>query len=292
MGFRLRHLDRDLSLTDGDFLVGRTDECDLPLEGDPSVSRRHAVFHVTSDEIIVEDLGSRNGVRLNGLRIIGRAKVRPGDKVQIGSQEVCVIATGDDLATTLAAANAPTAQQLARVTLKRVADRGHEAEPIETKVTSLAEALGDDLGGEKKLDALRVLASVAEKALTMGRAEEAERILANPMGEVLAASRSSRPLYPPLAEHAACVAAKLAAATGKGAWVDYAIELYATLERPAPAVVIDGLLGALRRVTTADLGRLKAYVEALRRKLPSFGPADRFLFQRIEGLERLATLRS
>ena len=292
VGFRLRHQEHDLALPDGDFLVGRTEECDLPLEGDPSVSRRHAVFHVTSDEIVVEDLGSRNGVRLNGQRIIGRAKVRPGDKVHVGSQELHVIAVGDVLAATLAAAKAPTAQQVARVALKRVAHDALDVEHVDTKVTSVADAFGDDLGGIKKLEALRVLGSVAEKALTMGRADEAERILATPMGDVLAASRSKKALYAPLAEHAACVAAKLASATGKGAWVDYAIEIYATLERPAPAIVIDELLGALRRVSTADLGRLKAYVEAMRRQLPSFGPADRFLFQRIEGLERLATLRS
>jgi hypothetical protein len=74
-------------------------------------------------------------------------------------------------------------------------------------------------------------------------------------------------------------------------WVDYAIEIYATLGRPAPAVVIDELYTAFRKVGSLDLTKIKAYVEALRGQLPTFGPADRFLFQRIEGLERLATLR-
>ena len=56
--------------------------------------------------------------------------------------------------------------------------------------------------------------------------------------------------------------------------------------------MIDELYGAFRKVSSVDVARVKAYVEALRSLLPSFGPADRFLFQRIEGLERLATLRS
>ena len=40
-----------------------------------------------------------------------------------------------------------------------------------------------------------------------------------------------------------------------------------------------------------DLVRLRAYVAHLREKLASFGPAERFLIQRLEGLERLAALR-
>jgi hypothetical protein len=74
--------------------------------------------------------------------------------------------------------------------------------------------------------------------------------------------------------------------------VDYVIEIYAAQGRPVPAVVIDELYGAFRKVGAVDVSKVKAYVEALRGQLPSFGPADRFLFQRIEGLERLASLRS
>jgi predicted component of type VI protein secretion system len=292
VGFRLRHREQDLALGDGDFLIGRTAECDLPLENDPSVSRRHAVFHVAADDIVVEDLGSRNGVLLNGQRVIGRAKVRAGDKVRVGSQELHVIATGELLASTLAAANAPTAKQVARVILKRMAEDELDYDHVDTKVTVPRDAAPDDTIGAKKLDAFRVLASVAEKALVMGRADEAERMLATPLAEVLSAAGTDKRLHPPLAEQAACVAAKLATATAKGSWIDYAIELYATLGRPAPAVVIDELMGAFRRVTSADVGRLNAYVDALRAELPTFGPADRFLLQRLEGLGRLATRRS
>jgi hypothetical protein len=126
----------------------------------------------------------------------------------------------------------------------------------------------------------------------MGRADEAERVLASSLAEVIEASRKGKVVAAPLAEQATRFAAKLASATGKGAWVDYVVEIYTTLQRPAPAIVIDELYGAFRKVGSVDVARVKAYVEALREQLPTFGPADRFLFQRIEGLERLATLRS
>ena len=90
---------------------------------------------------------------------------------------------------------------------------------------------------------------------------------------------------------AARFAAKLATATAKGAWADYVIELYDAQVRPCPAPVVDELYNAFRKVNAIDLGRLRAYVARLREKQASLGPAERFLLQRLEGLERLAALR-
>jgi len=90
---------------------------------------------------------------------------------------------------------------------------------------------------------------------------------------------------------AARFAAKLATSTAKGAWADYVIELYDAQQRPCPAPVIEELYNAFRKVNAIDLGRLRAYLGRLREKQGSFGPAERFLIQRLEGLERLAALR-
>ncbi|WP_394838320.1 FHA domain-containing protein [Pendulispora rubella] len=143
----------------------------------------------------------------------------------------------------------------------------------------------------RRADAFTLLTGVAEKALAMGRAVEAERILASPLGDVIEASRAGKKIIPSLVDQAARFSAKLATATGKGAWADYVIELYSAQRRPCPAPVIDELYNALRRVTAIDLQRLREYIEELRTRLSTFGPAERFLFQRLEGLERLAALR-
>jgi hypothetical protein len=143
----------------------------------------------------------------------------------------------------------------------------------------------------RRADAFNLLGSVAEKALAMGRADEAERLLASALADVIEASRAGKRLQAPLVDMAARFSAKLASSTAKGAWADYVVELYAAQGRPCPAPVIDELYTAFRKVNAIDLVRLRAYVALLRDKLPTFGPADRFLFQRIEGLERLAALR-
>jgi pSer/pThr/pTyr-binding forkhead associated (FHA) protein len=285
--FRLRYLQHDLELAEGEFAIGRNATCQLSLD-DPLVSRRHAVFNVAANEILVEDLGSRNGVLVNGQKIEGRVRVKPGDKVLIGSQELTLLQVQDEASATLPMR--PTGA-MPKVTVSRNSEPSLEEDSV-TRIAYATSDIRDELSVVRRVDGFRVLASVAEKSLAMGRAEDAERVLASSLADVIESSRSGKAVPPALAEHAARFAAKLATATQKGSWVDYAIEIYATMQRPAPAVVIDELYGALRKVTTADVSKVKAYVEVLRGQLPSFGPADRFLFQRIEGLERLATLRS
>ena len=61
--------------------------------------------------------------------------------------------------------------------------------------------------------------------------------------------------------------------------------------RPCPAPVTDELYNAMRKVSSIDLLRLRGYIDLLRERVASFGPAERFQLQRIEGLERLAALR-
>jgi pSer/pThr/pTyr-binding forkhead associated (FHA) protein len=56
-----------------------------------NVSRRHARFTRSNGHVFVEDLGSLTGTRLNGERIAGRRRVRPGDLVEIGDFDLVVI---------------------------------------------------------------------------------------------------------------------------------------------------------------------------------------------------------
>jgi predicted component of type VI protein secretion system len=283
----------DLELGDGEFVIGRNASCQLSLD-DALVSRRHAIFRVGCGEVSVEDLGSRNGVLVNGKKIAGRVPVAPGDKVLIGSQELTLLQVSDDDGSP--PASAPATKRLTTLDLAPAdlasPDAGDDDSDIATMTAKPADPPADDVSFVRRMDGFRVLGSIAEKALAMGRAEEAERVLAASLAEVAETGRLGKKIPPPLAEQATRFAAKLATATAKGSWVDYVVDVYMTLQRPAPAVVVDELYAAFRKVAGVDVGRVKAYVEMLRERLPTFGPADRFLVQRIEGLERLATLRS
>ena len=64
-------------------LVGRSEECDVRLEH-KSVSKIHCVIVKTDGLLMVRDLGSTNGTRVNGQRI-RRAALLPNDQVMIAS---------------------------------------------------------------------------------------------------------------------------------------------------------------------------------------------------------------
>lgn len=63
-----------------------------------NVSRRHARFTRQGAAVFVEDLGSLTGTWLNGERISGRRRVRPGDLVEIGDYDLVVAAEGHEAA--------------------------------------------------------------------------------------------------------------------------------------------------------------------------------------------------
>jgi pSer/pThr/pTyr-binding forkhead associated (FHA) protein len=64
-------------------VLGRSRDCDCVLAG-PSVSRRHAELRRDGARWLLRDLGSRNGTRVNGVRLLDEAEVAPGDRVSFG----------------------------------------------------------------------------------------------------------------------------------------------------------------------------------------------------------------
>ena len=65
-------------------VLGRSRECDCVLN-DPNVSRRHAELRRDSvGDWQIVDLGSTNGVKVNG-RKVDPSRLRPGDEVVLGT---------------------------------------------------------------------------------------------------------------------------------------------------------------------------------------------------------------
>jgi adenylate cyclase len=68
--------------------LGRASECDLVLNHE-SVSRAHARFSRETDGWRVEDLGSKNGIRVNTFRV-EQERIRDGDRIDLGSARLYV----------------------------------------------------------------------------------------------------------------------------------------------------------------------------------------------------------
>jgi len=354
MAARLQHQLHDLAMPRGTFLIGRGADCQLALD-DPLVSRRHAAIRVRDDgSAVVEDLSSRNGVFLNGVRIDKPEPLRDGDMIRIGSQDICYCDAPDE--------SHPGATSRARVTMQQLdvaglfADAGpgsapvtapspsvpsepppasgsvppastpkppsaripvaaaRDAEPASGKPSQRGlpatipmptvrelRAMDPDDPGEAttiatspfgpgvagRIAGLAIIGSVADKALALGRAEEAERILQRSLTDVMMRAPKGE-VDAELAERAASYAVRLAASTGRGAWIDYIFQLYTTLRALMPGRLVDELYAAVRKVKATDKSVLRAYTTRLREISSGFGPAERFVQQRIEGFERWA----
>lgn len=86
-------LGRVYNLMPGRNLLGRSVDAHVPLV-DGEVSRLHAQVVVTpgsAEELAVEDLGSTNGTRLNGVRLAGRQVCAPGDRIGLGGHVFKII---------------------------------------------------------------------------------------------------------------------------------------------------------------------------------------------------------
>jgi predicted component of type VI protein secretion system len=64
-------------------LLGRDPECDIQLES-PKISRRHCCIAQVGDYLVVRDLGSTNGIRINGVRVV-EGHLKGGDELTIGN---------------------------------------------------------------------------------------------------------------------------------------------------------------------------------------------------------------
>ena len=79
--------DRVLPLGAGENVIGRDKTAAVCLDA-ASVSRHHARILVEGLRATVEDLGSKNGTRLNGEPVRGRRELRDGDAVRLGAVQL------------------------------------------------------------------------------------------------------------------------------------------------------------------------------------------------------------
>lgn len=238
--FVLRLGAREFALRPGRFLIGRAEQCDITLD-DALVSRQHAALVVSGDRVVLEDLGSRNGVKVNGEPATGNRRLWLGDKLAIGSSELELCAPAD---------GAPTLVQA----------------PIEG------------------MSAFGVMGMLADKALALGRGEEAERLVGPQLEQLLSDAERGREIDARTLERASIYALALASTLGRPEWVDVVFKLHRRLRRLCSSTVVDELYATTRKVNLASFVEFRAYLDALRTS--ELGPADRFLVSRLEGLER------
>jgi hypothetical protein len=72
--------------------IGRSSSCDITIE-DPEMSRRHAEVTNHEGTLVVRDLDSTNGTKVNGSTIGAPTALTAGDVILIGNTEISVVSS-------------------------------------------------------------------------------------------------------------------------------------------------------------------------------------------------------
>ena len=85
LAFTLLHGTKQYRLHEGEQLIGRGAEAEIPLFT-ALISRQHARVRVSGETVTLEDLGSMNGTLVNNTRVNGTVELKVGDQIEVGGE--------------------------------------------------------------------------------------------------------------------------------------------------------------------------------------------------------------
>jgi hypothetical protein len=284
----LRFLLQEFDLPRGESFLGRSSECQVTIE-DPLVSRQHAKIHHDGEEAIIEDLGSRNGVRVNGQRVKGTQKLKDGDRIRIGTQELVFCrfepaAQQSPAKTTgflrhCSSCRLPYPREVVACPNCGAVDDASRAH-VEEDQPSEEETLSGTFGSAGQAAwSLQLLIEVLEKALTMGRQADVERILRRATAQIEERIGSGDVVEPKQLEALSVAAAKASLDSGEPTWGSWVAEIHRRTSTVPAAPVIDSLAGLAQK-----------FPEEVGEALTDLATACRGIARSSDEIERLARI--
>jgi hypothetical protein len=226
--------------------------------------------------VTLVDLGSRNGVSLNGTRIKQDTALSHGDRIAIGKHELAL--------SVVDAHSKRNTTNLAR-TLGAIDIRDLELESARPAEPTSGKELARIIGS------FNTLSKLADKAFALGRAEEAERLLVACFSDLIAEVQKGTVCTSEQLEPFAVYALRLSTELSKASWVEWMLEVHrlAGLMLPGPAV--EGLLTLGPKLKHLSRTLILDYVTGLSEQT-SLTANERFRLHRLEGLaKRLSSTR-
>ena len=238
--------------------IGRSAEADIVLD-DPHVSRLHARVTPTASGLVVEDLKSRHGVRVNGTVVSSRTAVVHGDRIAIAEHLLVAFDRARKRREQMSTVEANPARQPRITRTVRTLAVTAEVDPTTAALAETEDALGrNELPlVVRGLSALRAIIGEQER-----RGGSDPRIL----------------------RRYASVALRAATSFARFDWVDAVIDLHAIRSVPMDDATIDGLEAALDRDDPYDRTKLAAYVSALAARATSPQPQEALRLRRLTEL--------
>jgi pSer/pThr/pTyr-binding forkhead associated (FHA) protein len=155
------------------FVIGRADDCNLKPRSE-LISRYHCEIFLEDGDVFVRDMGSKNGIFLNEIKITETRELKNGDKLAIGPLEFFV-----HLAVEMKAQKMPKVQSVSDAVARTVAlQAGGTQKSQEDAITDwllTAGESGDELA-TRTIDASALLSQLhAQSEDASGREKEEEK---------------------------------------------------------------------------------------------------------------------
>jgi hypothetical protein len=235
---------QEFDLSRGATLIGRSSECQVTIE-DPLVSRQHARILIDGDSALLEDLGSRNGVKLNGAPLKQPAPLTDGDRLRIGTQELVFCE-----AAPIALLNSKTTGFLRHCSTCRLP---YPKEMVACPNCGTSEQVEDDtLSGQLGATSqgtwsVQLLIEVLEKARVKGRTEDAERILRRATAQLEERLVTGEKIDAKQLQTLSVAAAKMSLDLGDATWGSWVAQIHRRMSTVPAAPVVDTFAGLVAR---------------------------------------------
>jgi hypothetical protein len=236
--YRLRFLLQEFDLPRGATLIGRSSDCHVTIE-DPLVSRQHARIVIDGDDATLQDLGSRNGVKVNGIAVRGPARLKDGDRLRVGTQELVFCRVEQ-----AANASAKTTGFLRHCAKCRLP---YPQEVLACPNCGATEQLDEEtLSGQFGASSqgswsVQLLIEVLEKALSLSRVADAERILRRATTQVEERIVQREEVDARQLATLADAAARVSLDSGDPTWGCWAAQVYRRVPHVPPCELIERL---------------------------------------------------
>lgn len=299
--YRIVHQNTDIEVPEGEFLVGRSVGCHLVLD-DPSVSRVHAAIIKRGDSITVIDKGSRNGIKVNGVKSDDEVMLKDGDLVGIGHQFIRITAIGSSQ-------DADASKGMTRCCSCGAWLESGEKEcsacgagPDDTMVYELTSANRNTLnlppvGSAKRNGSSSVIESqpivmmtgIATKTLRMGQTEEAQRLMTNVLRMTSARAETGKKLAEEEFEVISAALVSFVEVTRKAEHISQLFSFHRLQRRLLGREQVERLYDLVRVAGYRSCPELTRYLELLDDLSGVFSPGERFLHRRIQGLVKICS---
>lgn len=287
MRFRLRHGSTDLTLRPGVFIIGRTTSSDLALD-DPKVSRQHARLTIEEDAIFIDDLESKNGTVVDSEKLVGRRQLGHLSTIRIGDQWLSIFDTAETENLRPSSRRCPAcdaeneleAKECASCKLPLARSR-NAARTIEISLTGGPDHTIDELPSK-----LAIIRPLAEKAIALGKIDEADRFLRSALETLLEEARQ-REIPEDNFEFGVESALKLIGGARWQEWIAWLFELHASQRRVMKIDRVELLQQKASERGYSNVRPLEGYLKTLAQSGRSYTPSERFAVNRLESFLRM-----